>query len=169
MTRAQRASATPTSLVRNETDNSLSLSESVSSSVVFSSLRSHGLQPARLLCPWNSFRSNAGVDCHFLQIFSPLRIFKNQCLLHSVMAGRFFGQFGHQGSLLFQGTWQKPVSLTPGLCCSHGLLCSRLELLARDSDSVTPPPCDWGLSEPSISSPHKAMTACLSQGCHVRI
>ena len=29
-------------------------------------LRPHELQPARLLCPWNSPRKNTGVDCHVL-------------------------------------------------------------------------------------------------------
>ena len=40
----------------------------VSRSVVFDSLRPHGLWPARLLCPWNSPGKNTGVGCHsFLQ------------------------------------------------------------------------------------------------------
>ena len=30
------------------------------------SLRTHGLQPARLLCPWDSPGKNTGVGCHFL-------------------------------------------------------------------------------------------------------
>ena len=36
-------------------------------------LRPHGLEPARLLCPWNSPGTNTGVGCHFLLqgIFSP--------------------------------------------------------------------------------------------------
>ena len=42
------------------------LSKSASCSVVSDFLRPHGLQPARLLCPWNSPGSNAGVDCHSL-------------------------------------------------------------------------------------------------------
>ena len=29
-------------------------------------LRPHGLQPARLLCPWDSAGKNTGVGCHFL-------------------------------------------------------------------------------------------------------
>ena len=32
-------------------------------------LRHHGLQPARLLCPQNSPGKNTGVDCHFLLHF----------------------------------------------------------------------------------------------------
>ena len=38
----------------------------VSHSVVSDSLRPHGLQPARLLCPWNSPGKNTGVGGHFL-------------------------------------------------------------------------------------------------------
>ena len=30
------------------------------------SLRPHGLQPTRLLCPWDFPGSSTGVDCHFL-------------------------------------------------------------------------------------------------------
>ena len=38
----------------------------VSLSVMSDSLWSHGLQPARLLCPWISPGKNTGVGCHFL-------------------------------------------------------------------------------------------------------
>ena len=42
--------------------------ENLSLSVVSDSLRPHGLQPSKLLCPWNSLDSNNGVGCHsFLQ------------------------------------------------------------------------------------------------------
>ena len=34
--------------------------------VPFIKLQPHGLQPARLLCPWNSPGKNTGVGCHFL-------------------------------------------------------------------------------------------------------
>ena len=30
------------------------------------SVQPHGLQPTRLLCPWDSPGKNTGVDCHFL-------------------------------------------------------------------------------------------------------
>ena len=47
---------------------------SVSCSVVFNSLQTHGLQPARLLCPWDFPGRNTGVSCH-----SPLQgIFPTQ-------------------------------------------------------------------------------------------
>ena len=38
----------------------------VSCSVMLDSLWPHGLQPTRLLCPWDSPCKNAGVGCHFL-------------------------------------------------------------------------------------------------------
>ena len=42
-------------------------------SVMSHSLRPHGLQPARLLCPWDSPGKNTAVGCHFLLqgIFQP--------------------------------------------------------------------------------------------------
>ena len=54
-------------------------------SVVSNSLKPHGLQPTRSLCPWNFPGKNTGVGCHFLL----QRIFLTQglnpcplCLLH---------------------------------------------------------------------------------------
>ena len=38
----------------------------LSCSVVSDTLRPHGLQPARLLCPWDSTGKNTAVGCHFL-------------------------------------------------------------------------------------------------------
>ena len=35
-------------------------------SVMSDSLKPHGLQPARLLCPWNFPGENTGVGCYFL-------------------------------------------------------------------------------------------------------
>ena len=41
-------------------------SECVSGSVMSKSLWPHGLQPTRILCPWNSPGKNTGVGCHSL-------------------------------------------------------------------------------------------------------
>ena len=41
-------------------------SKSSSLSVVSDSLQPHGLEPASLLCPWNSPGKNTGVGCHAL-------------------------------------------------------------------------------------------------------
>ena len=42
------------------------MSEWVMSLSLSNSLQSHGLYPARLLCPWDSPGKNIGVGCHFL-------------------------------------------------------------------------------------------------------
>ena len=44
----------------------IEISISISRSVVSDFLRPHGLQPTRLLCPWDSLGKNTGVGCHFL-------------------------------------------------------------------------------------------------------
>ena len=67
------------------------LCESWVASVVSDSLWPHGLQPARLLCPWDSPGKNTGVGCHFLL----QGIFTNQgsnprLLQSPALAGRFF-------------------------------------------------------------------------------
>ena len=41
-------------------------------------LQPHGLEPARLLCPWDSPGKKTGVGCHFLLPTQGL----NPCLLH---------------------------------------------------------------------------------------
>ena len=43
-----------------------SISLCISRSVVSDSLQPHGLQPTRLLCPWDSPGKNTGVGCHSL-------------------------------------------------------------------------------------------------------
>ena len=53
----------------------------LSCSVTSNSLRPHGLQPSRLLCPWDSLGKNTGVGCHsLLQIFLSRGL--NLSLLH---------------------------------------------------------------------------------------
>ena len=57
-------------------------SEVESCSLLPESLQPYGLQPASLLCPWNSPGKNTGVGCHFLlQGIFPTQGF-NQGLLH---------------------------------------------------------------------------------------
>ena len=59
-------------------------------------LQVHGLQPARLLCPWDFPGKNTGVGCHFLLqgIFPTQR--SNTGLLHCRL---ILYQLSHQGSL----------------------------------------------------------------------
>ena len=46
----------------------------LSYTVMFDALQAHELQPAKLLCPWDSPGKNTGVGCHFL----PQGIFRTQ-------------------------------------------------------------------------------------------
>ena len=70
-------------------------SESVSCSVVSDSLRHYGLQPPRLLCPWNSPGKNTGVGSH-----SVLKgIFLTQGLnLDLLCCRQILYHLSHQGS-----------------------------------------------------------------------
>ena len=49
-------------------------------------MRSHGLEPTRLLCPWDFPGKNIGVGCHFLL----QEIFSTQRLNSRPLLGRFF-------------------------------------------------------------------------------
>ena len=51
-------------------------------SVASDSLRPYGLQPVRLLCPWDFPGKNTGVGCHFLLQGIFLTEGSNPCLLH---------------------------------------------------------------------------------------
>ena len=67
--------------------NSKVTSENVSHSVMSDALWPHGLQPTRLLCPWDSLGKNIGVGCHSLLQGIFLTLGSNQV---SCIAGRFF-------------------------------------------------------------------------------
>ena len=69
---------------------------SVSCSVVSDSLRPHGLQPSRLLCPWDSPGKNTGVGCHALLQGIVLTQGLNPGLLHH---RRILCRLSPQGSL----------------------------------------------------------------------
>ena len=49
----------------------------------------HGLQPARLLCPWGSPGKNTGVGCHLLLQGIVLTQGSDLCLYVSCIAGGF--------------------------------------------------------------------------------
>ena len=74
----------------------------LSRSVVSDSLRPHGLEPTRLLCPWNSPGRNTGVGSHSLlqRIFPPQG--SNPGLLHCRWMLNFLS---HQGSPTVLKTW----------------------------------------------------------------
>ena len=64
-------------------------------SVLYNSLRPHGLQPTRLLCPWDAPGKNAGVGCHSLLQGIFLAQGWNPGLLH---CGQILYLLSHQGS-----------------------------------------------------------------------
>ena len=63
----------------------------LSCSVVADSLAPHGLEPARLLCPWDSPGMNTGVGCHALlqgDLLDPG--IEPTSLMSPALAGEFF-------------------------------------------------------------------------------
>ena len=68
--------------------------ESVSHSVMSDRLRPHGLEPARLLCSWNSPGKNTGVGGHSLLPGISLTQGLNLCLLH---CRQILWHLSHQG------------------------------------------------------------------------
>ena len=57
----------------------------------------HGLKPARLLCPWDSPGKNTGVGCHALLqgIFPPRDQTQVSCIV-----GRFFADWATREALM---------------------------------------------------------------------
>ena len=78
------------------------------------SLRTHGLQPARLLCPWDSPGKNTGVGCRvFLQGIFPTQG-SNPGLPH---CRQILYQLGHQGSSLFSIKPENQTKKAPAWGC----------------------------------------------------
>ena len=93
------------------------------------SLRPHGLQPIRLLCPWNSPGKNTGVDRHFLL----QGIFLTQRLnLGNLHCRQILYQRSHQGSHTYTYTpsfWISVPLRSPPSTVEFPLLYSRLSLV----------------------------------------
>ena len=100
--------------------------ESVSPSVTYDSFQPQGLQPARLLCPWDSPGNNTGVGCHALLqgIFPTQRSNPNildcrQILYHlslyqgSLQQLNYFQDSIRSSSLFLQNRW---------ICFTHCLV-----------------------------------------------
>ena len=105
-------------------------------SVVSSSLQPHGLQPARLLCPWNFPGKDTGVGCHsLLQGIFPTQG-SNPSLLHlPALAGGFFttespgkpeskqiiaeGSFRYDTQLSFRPSMQSTLVLDSSSCLKY--------------------------------------------------
>ena len=68
----------------------------LSCSVMSDSLQLHGLQPTRVLCPWDSPDKNTGVGCHArLQGNLPDPGIEPESLMPPALAGRFFTTEAH--------------------------------------------------------------------------
>ena len=103
-------------------------------SVVSNSLWPLGLQPTRLLCPWNSPGKNTGVGCHFLlQGIFPTQVSTSHllCLLHWQADSLHFVPpqkylkihvRGQNPTAAYEGDqcWRETEALTPR--CSSALL-----------------------------------------------
>ena len=81
-----------------------------SRSVVSNSLGPHGLQPTRLLCPWDSLGKNTGVDCHSLLQGIFLTQELNSGLLH---CRQILYHLSHQGSPIIRQIQIKTTNKTP--------------------------------------------------------
>ena len=75
--------------------------------VTSGSLRPHGLQSARLLCPWDFPGKNIRADCHFLVQRLFLTQGSNLCLLHWQADSLLLS---HQGSLPIDSKVQNSVT-----------------------------------------------------------
>ena len=72
------------------------------------SLQTHGLQPARLLCSWDSLGTNTGVGCCLLL----QGIFLTQDLTRvSFIAGRFFTHWAKREAIWAGGEIRTPVRM----------------------------------------------------------
>ena len=79
----------------------------VSHSVVFDPLWPHGLEDARLLCPWNSPGKNTGVGCHFLL----QGIFPTQGSNSGLLQGRFLMLWATTYGRCYAKLWVSQVVL----------------------------------------------------------
>ena len=85
------------------------------SSVVSDSFQPYGLQPARLLCPWDSPGKNTGVGCHFLLQGIFLTQGSNPHLLHCRRIF-FVTELPGKPTLLYECLSSSVFRLPPGLC-----------------------------------------------------
>ena len=104
----------------------------------YDSVWPHGLQPTRLLCPWDSPSKNTGVDCHFLL----QRIFLTQgqnsgllCLLHWQAASLPLAPPGKPRCIDTESSFHFPVSRTvkyESLSFLSPPICSLVTLTQKD-------------------------------------
>ena len=86
-------------------------------SAMSDSVRPHGLQPARLLCPWDSLGKNTAVGCHFLLQETFLTEESNPYLLRLLHGRRVFYPLGSPSQRLVYGILCSPRGLIHTLSC----------------------------------------------------
>ena len=91
-------------------------------SIESSSLRRHGPQPTRLLCPWDFSGKNTGVGCHAISCICVIKVLFLSLLLISVITG---GSQGFPGDTVVENVPDKAetagdADLIPGLGRSLG-------------------------------------------------
>ena len=96
----------------------------LSRSVVSNSLQPHGLQPARLPCPWDSPGKNTGVACHFLfQGIVPTQG-SNPCLLCLLHCRQILYPLSHLGAIVHGAVKESDTAyrLNGNKCAGGGVL-----------------------------------------------
>ena len=129
-----------------------------SGSVVSDSSQPHGLQPTRLLRPWEFPGKSTGVGCHCL--LWPTFLAKHKCLAIS-LEGCSWSQVGHRGGSS-SGNGRSKVILTKGQQRPWGCYGDQDWGLARLSYVLTAtwPPCSEPSSQPVSSG-------CLAKLCEL--
>ena len=127
---------------------------SASCSVMPDSLQLHGLQPTRLLCPWNFLGKDTGEGCHCLPQGIFLTQGSNLGLLH---CRQILYQQNYKGSLLLPRKEKKVTVFTPKKtlwrCGKHGLPQPTKREEARKRDELFMKGLWWSLLSNRVN-PH---------------
>ena len=108
-------------------------------SVMSNSLQPHGLQPAKLLCPWNFPGKNTGVGCHFpLRVIFPTQGQNSRCA-SAALAGGFF-------STVPPGKPINDIGLPKNMVTAFKLCISRTAYKWASQEMLVDkePTCQWG-------------------------
>ena len=129
-------------------------------SVVSNSLWPHGLEPTRLLCPWDCTSKNSGVCCHFyLQGISPtqggnLHLLHWRCILCFWTNGEMFAtNLLNWKSIIFWFCFVLNLSCTIDLSSSYFYLAGlKLDILISDKCLSFQLTFSWNLAKGFIQT-----------------
>ena len=91
-----------------------------SRSVVSDSSRPHGLQPTRLLCPWDSPGKSSGEGCHCLLRLSPHLPFN----FHMILSNVFVYNVNYKRYIFIVGKLESTLNKTKKKCSFFFNLCN---------------------------------------------